>query len=144
MLLALNAEHSMTRRTADLVRDIAPTLSGVKPLDPRTLLCRLKKRVGFDSVSYDCCPNSCMCYAPYPEATQCDHCGELRPKSGKATFQYIPLIPRLLLMWSNPGTARLMTHYPIQVRKDTHKENGRIYDFWSGNCDHAHPTVADN
>jgi hypothetical protein len=67
---------------------------------------------GFKPRIFDCCPNSCLCYAgPHAEKTKCDFCKEDRfRKDGKPRkqFTYIPLIPRLRAMARNRDLATKM------------------------------------
>jgi hypothetical protein len=75
---------------------------------------------GFAPQIFDCCKNSCLCYAgPHADKTSCDFCGESRfRKDGKAKkrFTYIPLIPRLKALARNRTLAEKMRN---RAQRDT-------------------------
>ncbi|KAJ7199792.1 hypothetical protein GGX14DRAFT_372776, partial [Mycena pura] len=66
-------------------------------------LARLQSQIAFISgiktVKYDCCISSCCCFVgPYADCETCPYCSAPRRDSNgraRATFEYIPLIPRL-------------------------------------------------
>jgi hypothetical protein len=69
---------------------------------------------GLSAVRYDCCTNSCICYAgPHSTRTECPHCRSHRYGSNGQPlkqFTYFPLIPRLKSMALNQRMAKLMTY----------------------------------
>ncbi|KAJ6453298.1 hypothetical protein C8R47DRAFT_926026, partial [Mycena vitilis] len=60
---------------------------------------------GIKPVKYDCCKRSCCCFVgPYAELEECPYCEEPRFDSRRrprATFDYLPLIPRLKALFAN-------------------------------------------
>jgi hypothetical protein len=64
---------------------------------------RVTELAGFDALKFDCCFNSCICYAPdeYQELDKCPYCSENRyDVNGKPRKQFsaLPLIPILLAL----------------------------------------------
>ncbi|KAJ7302894.1 hypothetical protein DFH08DRAFT_988548, partial [Mycena albidolilacea] len=72
-------------------------------------LCNLQSEIAFLSgikpVKYDCCKQSCCCFCgPYSALETCPYCDEPRYDSRgrpRATFDYLPLIPRLQALFSD-------------------------------------------
>ncbi|KAF5341189.1 hypothetical protein D9611_006128 [Ephemerocybe angulata] len=68
----------------------------------------------FRPVPYDCCINSCMCYAgPNAKEKECRYCDQPRwNASGKPRkqFNYIPLITRLAALFRNKESAKNMAY----------------------------------
>jgi Transposase family tnp2. len=68
----------------------------------------------FRPVPYDCCINSCCCYAgPHAAVTTCPHCQEPRfnAKGGpRKRFNYVPLIPRLTAYYRNKSFVELLSY----------------------------------
>ncbi|KAJ7159369.1 hypothetical protein C8R43DRAFT_827548, partial [Mycena crocata] len=60
---------------------------------------------GIKPILYDCCKGSCCCFVgPYAELDKCPYCEEPRYDShgrARATFHYLPLIPRLKALFSD-------------------------------------------
>ena len=78
---------------------------------------RLQFLSGFKPVQYDCCINSCCCFVgPHKDCTQCPYCGEDRSadfsgkKRPRKVFNYLPLIPRLVTMYTNAEKAKEMRY----------------------------------
>ncbi|KAJ7663640.1 hypothetical protein B0H17DRAFT_1143968 [Mycena rosella] len=73
------------------------------------LRARINFLAGFKPEIYDCCINSCLCYAgPNADLTSCPYCKEPRRRAnGKSRkkFTYIPLIPRLVAFAGNRDIA---------------------------------------
>ncbi|QRV97963.1 Transposase family Tnp2 protein [Ceratobasidium sp. AG-Ba] len=79
---------------------------------------RIIKLTGMKGVRIDCCVNSCIAYTgPYKNRIECPRCGAFRYKRDewsptgvrpRRRFLYIPLIPRLVNMYRDPTTARLL------------------------------------
>ncbi|KAJ3506832.1 hypothetical protein NLJ89_g6648 [Agrocybe chaxingu] len=72
----------------------------------------------------DCCVNSCMAYTKNASDDEfCSYCGEDRwndVKKPRRMFCYIPMIPRLQRMFSDPETCdRLMYRHEYKISKDT-------------------------
>ena len=101
---------------------------------------------------YDCCINSCLSYAMYPEASECLHCGHPRwkvdknyrhpgnrpeetpnselPKKPYAQHTYMPLSHRMRLWWSNRSRVETMIRYRNVAVLD--RAEGLVSDFWTG------------
>jgi hypothetical protein len=83
------------------------------------LRARAKELTGIEPVRYDCCINSCICYAGhYKPLDKCPDCKEPR-FSGRDSrgnprprrqFLYIPLIPRLAAFLQSEHMAELMQY----------------------------------
>lgn len=88
-------------KSEHILRDRAQTLSGILPQ------------------RFDCCVNSCVCYAGhYSQLVKCPRCNEPRfegvgkdrkPKP-RSQFFYIPLIPRLIAYLGSPTIAKMMEY----------------------------------
>ncbi|QRV82351.1 Transposase family Tnp2 protein [Ceratobasidium sp. AG-Ba] len=101
----------------DLLPHAFPQFHLPKPSEYDT---RIAKLSGIKGTRIDCCINSCVAYTgPYEDRTNCPRCAEARYKfkkrRGKSdqrcarrTFLYIPLIPRLVNMYRDPSTARIL------------------------------------
>ncbi|KAF8318912.1 uncharacterized protein EI90DRAFT_2875785, partial [Cantharellus anzutake] len=82
-------------------------------------LYKLNRRItmlsGVQSVSYDCCINSCCAFIgdDLSNADVCPFCQEPRFDAHKCTrniFDYIPLTPRFQSMFSNPSLVKKMSY----------------------------------
>jgi hypothetical protein len=71
---------------------------------------QLLKISGLAPILYDCCINSCCCFAgPHVNRTMCPYCNEARydqSKQPRRRFSYIPLIPRILAAFRNAEQAK--------------------------------------
>ncbi|KAJ7656727.1 hypothetical protein DFH06DRAFT_922235, partial [Mycena polygramma] len=96
----------------------------------------LQKRIAFLSgvkaVRYDCCINSCMCYTGhYSTLKRCVFCHEDRfDGDGKPRrqFQYIPLIPRLVALYTNKEHSQVLQTY----RAEYEFEPDKVKDVFDG------------
>jgi len=87
---------------------------------PTVKVCRsrLQALSGFRPVRYDCCINSCCCFAgDHRDRTNCPYCGQDRwvidhrgRKKSRKVFNYLPFIPRLVAMQANPIKATEMRY----------------------------------
>jgi len=99
---------------------------------PTVKVCRARLQAlsGFKPVRYDCCINSCCCFAgEHKDRTDCPYCGQDRyltdrkgKKKPRKVFNYLPFIPRLVAMQANRTKAKEMryrafehTHTPGNV-----------------------------
>jgi hypothetical protein len=140
-------KYKTQRRCIDEIGDVMGRVLGSenKPHVERTVNRHIEQRTGVKGVKYDCCPESHMSYAMYPEDTECRVCHHPRWKTttnlrGKkaterqipyAQHLYIPLTHRIRLWWSNPIRAEKM----IQYRNTTAMQGsgeGKSADFWTG------------
>jgi hypothetical protein len=103
---------------------------------PSVKVCKARLRAlsGFKPIRYDCCINSCCCFAgPYKDYTQCPYCNAGRyviDRNGmnrsRKMFNYLPFIPRLVAMYANPTKAKEM-----QYRAFEHEHTpGKISDIF--------------
>ncbi|KAH8153286.1 uncharacterized protein LAJ45_02873 [Morchella importuna] len=84
-------------------------------------------------VRYDVCRNNCLCFAEYPNATNCPICKADRlDAKGKPykTFDYIPLIHRLLLMYSDSEYVRTSVAYKSSFPPANENERESTRDYW--------------
>ncbi|KAJ7218477.1 hypothetical protein GGX14DRAFT_340639, partial [Mycena pura] len=96
----------------------------------------LQKRMAFLSgvkpVKYDCCIKSCMCYTGrYASLQRCPYCHEPRlDADGKPrrSFQYIPIIPRLVALYTNKEHSEVLQTY----RAEFESEPGKVKDVFDG------------
>ncbi|KAJ3902913.1 hypothetical protein F5879DRAFT_804518, partial [Lentinula edodes] len=96
---------------------------------------RIQARVSFLSgikpVSYTCCVNSCICYTwIHEKSDHCPYCNEPRNDSRnrpRNTFQYIPLIPRLVNLFLDSTTIRKMYY-----RAEYNPEPTGVADVFDG------------
>jgi len=95
---------------------------------------RLQALSGFKPVRYDCCINSCCCFAgKHKDCTKCPYCGQDRyitdrrgRRKARKIFNYLPFIPRLVAMYANPIKAKEM-----QYRAFEHNHTaGKISDIF--------------
>ena len=83
---------------------------------PTAKVCRSRLRFlsGLQPRRYDCCVNSCCCFAgEHKDRTKCPYCGQDRykvdrggKKKPRKVFSYLPFIPRLVAMYSNAAKAK--------------------------------------
>ena len=80
---------------------------------------------------YDCCPASCCAYTgELAEVLECPHCSAPRfSPEGKtlASFEYLPMIPRLQALYENQSTIDLLTY-----RTAREQDQNRIADVYDG------------
>lgn len=116
---------------------------GHRPPDPKTMLKRLSRQTGISIQSYDCCINSCYCFVN-TNLTHCPKpsCGHPRwkenpenpgaPKTPYKTFDYLPLIPRLKLQYSDRRRAKVLMSYRQKVESWAQANPSKTKDYWSG------------
>jgi hypothetical protein len=140
------AEFGIPRRCIQkinaVLRSVLP--KELAPFDERTVTKHRSERTGIKAVKYDCCINSCMSYAMYPDATECMVCshprwketedfrapgGACRSRKPFAQHTYVPVAHRLKLAWSDAQRANLMLRYRNMA--GLARENGQCSDFWS-------------
>lgn len=94
---------------------------------------------GVKPVKYDCCINSCMCFSEhyaklecylycqekrFMEVTQKDGSKKLKPQR---RYQYIPLIPRLVALYSNAEYSA-----KLQYRDNFISDPSNVTDIFNG------------
>ncbi|KIO21589.1 hypothetical protein M407DRAFT_50226, partial [Tulasnella calospora MUT 4182] len=89
---------------------------------------------GLEPALYDCCSNSCMCFAgPHAEKLSCDHCRAPRylPNGKPANqFQYIPIIPQIRALYAGPNSARKMRYRHDKQDSNLNKLGDPIEDIY--------------
>ncbi|KAJ7258554.1 hypothetical protein C8J57DRAFT_1073663, partial [Mycena rebaudengoi] len=117
-------------RVYDKLPRAFPELAGLP--SRRLLQSQIAFLSGVKPVSYDCCVDSCCCFAEdsYVELDRCPFCQELRrDSSGRArnTFQYLPLIPRLVNLFQDPEMAA-----KLDYRSEYRSIDGAVSDIFDG------------
>jgi hypothetical protein len=103
---------------------------------PSVDICRSRVQFlsGLKPERYDCCINSCCCFAgEHKDRVKCPYCKQDRyifDRKGKRkprkVFNYLPFIPRLVAMYANPTKAK-----ESQYRAFEHKHTpGKIVDVF--------------
>ena len=89
---------------------------------------------GVEPILFDCCINSCCCYTvTYADVETCPFCNEPRYDSqgrSYSHFTYIPLLPRLVALYSNQNMAEKMRYrasYDHQQDRIGNIFDGHIY-----------------
>lgn len=87
---------------------------------PSTIKTQVPRLTGMSGIKIHCCVNSCVAFTgPYENLESCPVCATHRYKVNKnrpdqrvprRTFLYIPLIPRLVNMYRDKETARLLRY----------------------------------
>lgn len=118
----LKLSHKLTRASSTDIASLLKNCSdSASCWDYRTTKKWIGEQTGVKSISYDCCRNSCMAFAMYPNKEECDYCQLPRWKPAQkakspqrvpfAAFEYIPIIHRLRLWYADPDRAATMTSY---------------------------------
>lgn len=128
--------HTISESAHRAYINLIKTLSDASPYDDRTTMQRMISRTSIKHVRYDCCRNSCFCYAKDDSLTKCPNpkCGLDRWKPGSKvpykTYDHIPLIPRLRLQYADPNRARMFTTYR-QSAETANSSANLTTDFWN-------------
>ncbi|KAJ7346203.1 hypothetical protein DFH08DRAFT_644340, partial [Mycena albidolilacea] len=96
-------------------------------------LAKLQAEIGFISsvkpVKYDCCKHSCCCFVgPYVDLNTCPYCNKARYDLcgwPRATFEYLPLIPRLKALFADPTMCEKLFYHAKYEMQD-----GKIRDVF--------------
>ncbi|KAI5809532.1 hypothetical protein DFH27DRAFT_464248, partial [Peziza echinospora] len=104
-LFDTKTSKNVSREAMSDIAFILKELSNVSPHDYRTTESHLRMRTGIDCISYDCCVNSCFCYAN-SDLLECPSCKAPRYKDTALKiphekFQYIPVTQRLRIQYAN-------------------------------------------
>lgn len=126
------------QRTAytNLCKAAAP--SDQQPSEHRTTIKKLIRRPGMKAKSYDCSINCCFCYYK-SNLTYCPNpkCNELRfkvnieSKMYRKTFEYISLIERLKLQFSDPKRAKELIEYRQELEEFSRNNSDVLKDYWT-------------
>ncbi|RPA73208.1 hypothetical protein BJ508DRAFT_53802 [Ascobolus immersus RN42] len=134
-LLDIAAAEGMTKEARRKIRRLILGMAGrlgITPWEERKAKRKLSERTGIAHKRYDVCPSGCFCYAAKPKADHCPVCKTPRPNPTdnlRPTFDYIPLIPRLRLQYSDPTRARSFKGYRESFLG---KFDLNVSDFWNG------------
>ncbi|QRW14127.1 Transposase family Tnp2 protein [Ceratobasidium sp. AG-Ba] len=94
---------------------------------------RLRILSGLDTVPYDCCINSCLCYlGRFADLEACSFCGEQRYAANhkpRRVFHYTPLIPQLRALFQNTA---MVTKLRYRSEADVDRELGVTHDVFDG------------
>ncbi|QRW17362.1 Transposase family tnp2 [Rhizoctonia solani] len=98
----------------------------------KNLCSRILALCGLKPVTYDCCKNSCICFAgPFANLQSCPECNTPRKNAAGApqkTFTYIPLIPQLQALYCSLRMCEAM-----QYRHNYKRNKDTIEDYFDGN-----------
>ncbi|KAJ7086219.1 hypothetical protein C8R44DRAFT_650972, partial [Mycena epipterygia] len=125
--------YKMQTNTTDRAFKKIPLAFPQNPPLPKldALRARVNHLAGFKPEIYDCCTNSCLCYAgPNKDLTSCPYCKEprLRPNGKpRKKFTYIPVIPRLIAFAANRDIAE-----KHQYRAEHEHKPGTTTDVFDG------------
>ena len=128
LTLAYHLVHGHTEQAWEHLRVL---YSGRVNLPSFYQACKLLERVTNVSYTpYDCCVNSCVCFAgPLQDDQSCPQCRESRYDSrGKPRniFRYVPLIPRLQAMFRSKEMIELLKY---RLKRDSNDGNLRdVFD----------------
>jgi hypothetical protein len=141
------------------LRELVEQQFGKDIHDVRVLRRRLATELGVYVQTFDCCIHNCMAFtAEHHLRRKCLYCKALRFRGGghsndqdvfddegqftslkaQATYSYLPIIPRLKLLYANPEWAKHM-RYPTKLlaeeweqSDETNDPIGGIRDVWEG------------
>lgn len=121
-----------------------------RPPNPKTMVKRLSRHTGISLQSFDCCINSCFCFVNsdlthcpkpgcgHPRWKQTGNSNDPRNKDGSLqkipykTFDYLPLIPRIKLQFSDRKRAKVLMAYRSKVEAWAENNPTKTQDYWSG------------
>ncbi|KAJ7198614.1 hypothetical protein GGX14DRAFT_374187, partial [Mycena pura] len=114
-------------------RAYAKTKRAFPQLQDLPSLSRLQSEItflsGVEPIKYHCCKQSCCCFVgPYIDLDACPYCDEPRYDSRgrpRATFDYIPLIPRLKALFADKDMCEKLGY-----RARFTSEDGKIKDIF--------------
>ena len=123
----------LTREKFGMIPETWPEISSFH--SGHVLRAESRRLAGVDPLQFDCCINSCICFAGhYAPLEKCPYCNEPRfevdshgKQKSRAQFSYIPLIPRLIAYLSSPHMASVM-----QYRSQHQHIPGSLRDIFDG------------
>lgn len=139
----LKTHHNASvRYTTDLFNAIHQHHPEVHAVKLNKVAYHLQKYSDYQHIQYNCCINSCCCYAEYPDLLSCPFCGHPRyqyaigTSTAKpyCTFDYLPISHRLRSLWSSPQMAETMKKYRRGISNN--RSQNRRTDYWDSNLYH--------
>ena len=141
----------MSDRTYDKLRAIAQDEWNAEHDSIQVMRRQLAAELGIYVEEYDCCIQNCMIFiGPNLLRRKCVHCNTARfyeddedecpfysdiqeyaAFSPRAVYRYLPIIPRLKLLYANPTYSAKM-RYPKALLDDPWEEG--IRDVWEGDA----------
>ena len=140
------AQSNISDRSYDKLRTLMLQQYNLEIDDIRTTRRQLASELGIYMREFHCCINGCMAFTGTHESTRiCSHCktprfygdsgnGEerdLNDRIPRALFRYLPIIPRLKLLYANKDYSRRM-RYPKNLRSSSWEEGDGVRDVWEG------------
>lgn len=96
----------------------------------------LLRTSGLTPILYDCCINSCCCYAgPHKDCIICPYCSEPcydNKKQPQQQFSYIPLIPWLKAYYAEEERARCLRYQHENYAPSMANSAGPVKDIFDG------------
>jgi len=141
-------KHNVSEKQFNGVRKIIQEEFEAEIDSMRTMRRNLSSELGLYEKVYHCCIDNCMAFTPPFEDTElCRHCKkpqyykaatpngadlELKPR---AVYRYLPLIPRLKLLYANKDYSKRM-RYPTESLADRGIDDEgnftSVRDVWEG------------
>jgi hypothetical protein len=123
---------NVSRQNHERYTSILSAVTGMSIPDFRTVSNNLARDTGIGHIRYDVCSNKRCSFAftgdaQSPAITQCPNVDCATPRSNERSFDYIPLIHRLRLMFANHTRALELKSYQRSLPSDD-----RIRDIWDG------------
>ena len=137
-------KHNVSEKQFNGVRKIIQEEFEAEIDSMRAMRRNLSSELGLYEKVYHCCIDNCMAFTPPFEDTElCRHCKkpqyykaatpngadlELKPR---AVYRYLPLIPRLKLLYANKDYSKRM-RYPNNLCASPWEEGDGVRDIWEG------------
>lgn len=141
---------NISDRSFDKLRALMLEEFEVEIADIRSTRRHLASELGIHTQEYHCCVDNCMAFtAPHELCRICRHCKEPRfygdsglgedftgerdyvDRTPRAIFRYLPLIPRLKVLYANKEYSKQM-RYPKDLLGEPWEEGGGVRDVWEG------------
>ena len=130
---AFTVRTQMSNDNYAMIKETWPEISDFP--SKHTLHTKSQGLAGIEPLPFDCCVNSCVCFAGrYSPLEKCPRCDEPRfevnfygKKKPRSQFFYIPLIPRLIAYLASPHAASEM-----QYQSKHQHTQGSFQDIFDG------------